>query len=111
MNQESCESQADRMSCMTQIFLAKREAEELMRMQNYYLLDPSCERYHSMMDRGLEHRVQRPDWLSKHQDCFRRLDEHQKGPWSDQFDGRRFERFEQWTRAKGGGAPFPNCKK
>ena len=73
---------AAQMSCAAMSGMAAREFEADCVHQEYMLLDPTCERFHSLMDRGLEHSLFKT-WESKKQ-CVGPRDG--TGPWSGQFE-------------------------
>lgn len=94
-------AQAARMSCEAMSGMAAREFEADQIYQSYLLLDPSCARFHSIMDRELEHSLFKT-WESKKQCVGPR---NGMGPWTEQF-GLYTDRpcFEISTRAKSIGA-------
>lgn len=112
---ESCMFYADAMSCQAQSMLALREFQNNQALTDYMVRHPVCERFHTLMDRGLEGQMFYTEGTTLKKNCLPpgilkfnhgvyTLD--QSGPWVQQHAPPNFEqRFDTWTRAKGAQAP------
>lgn len=95
--------------------LAQREMQNNNKSLSYLVQHPVCERHQQLMDRNLESQMMYTEGTTLKKHCLPigilhmnhgvyTLD--QSGPWVDQHAEPIFDqRFDTWTRAKGGQAP------
>jgi len=94
-NDLTCTQQSSSMSCMAMRDLALKEFDENQTQLQYLLDDPSCERYHSMFDKGqLNGSV-----LSRNL-CFTHDPALKQGTYQQQYIDQFKPNYDEWTRRK-----------
>jgi hypothetical protein len=109
---QTCMQAADKFSCGAQTYLAFQESKMFTKFNDYMLNAPeTCERYHNLADRALEHSLQKTVGSDKKM-CIDKKPEYYEGPWikqltfiypKDQMASKALPipRFNESTKAKG----------
>jgi len=100
-NDLTCTQQSSSMSCMAMRDLAMKEADENQTQMMYLLDDPSCERYHSIYDKG-----QLNGTVLSRRLCFTHDPALKQGAYQQQYENGFTPNYDQWTRRKDISAPY-----
>ena len=96
----SCLTAANDMSCQAMSELAKAEVHRNVGMLSYQVINPTCQRFQELPDRGEESLLQQPSVYGK-KACFSQTDKYRDGPWKSQFDyPAAMPTFDTWSRRK-----------
>jgi hypothetical protein len=87
------------------IDLALKDYDRNAGVLGYQIIDPSCERYQQLADRGEEYKLQLNGGISRNL-CFTHDPSLKAGDYFHQIQNTRKESFEQWTRRKDIGKPY-----
>ena len=99
-----CASTANKMSCDAMSFMAQNESLRNARVMDYLVNHPTCERFNSLADRGLEHEIQANSTTAiSRKLCVTKTAQYGIGEWTAMMNPPLppvLARFDEWTRSK-----------